>query len=38
MDYTVHGVTKSQTQLSDFHFQETEQKLESKTQDPGRLS
>ena len=20
MDYTVHGVTKSQTQLSDFHF------------------
>ena len=21
MDYTIHGVTKSQTQLSDFHFQ-----------------
>ena len=21
MDYTVHGVTKSQTRLSDFHFQ-----------------
>jgi len=21
MDYTIHGVTKSRTQLSDFHFQ-----------------
>ena len=38
MDYRVHGVAKSQTRLSDFHFQETEQKLESKTQEPGRLS
>ena len=23
LDYTVHRVTKSQTQLSDFHFQQT---------------
>ena len=23
LDYTVHGVTKSQTQLNDFHFQNT---------------
>ena len=22
MDYIVHGITKSQTQLSDFHFQQ----------------
>ena len=27
MDYTVHGVTKSQTGLSDFHFQELHLKV-----------
>ena len=26
MDYTVHGVSKSQTQLSDFHFHLSEKK------------
>ena len=37
MDSIVHGVTKSQTQLSDFHFQ-TRKKLSHCTSNPGKNS